>query len=205
MSNHVAPRLTSSYQSSYKDPLRNQTDYRFYNPQLFVPSIDKYQPDKGTKKWFHDYRRSTVAEQTMKNNLKSMPTPLRPTYYSDKPDIVLGFRKEDRESLLPVIHNNPVYNLTQRIPDRERDRDKRFMSYTQTHRDQMRDPTGSLHKKHDFFYHPFPSEQTFSTRQRSTDKYMSHFPGEHTAANEFVYAKKRAKPLVDHNTTDVCM
>ena len=63
----------SSTHDTYRHPQLDQTDYRYYHPQVFTSSKNDYSPNKGTKEWFQDYRRSQVTERTLKKNLLSIP------------------------------------------------------------------------------------------------------------------------------------
>lgn len=189
MANHILDKFLTSTQDAYRNPY-HQSDFKYYQPPMLIPRTNDYHPNQGTEKWFQDYRRSKRAEQILSNNLLIMRSPVRPTLLSDQPDIALGARKAQREALFPIIHNNPVYTLTNRHYDRETYRDQSYMNDTRTHRDQYRDLTGSKHKKVDQFYYPFPAKETFDCRNVDPHT-ITDFPGHHTAANEFVYLKKR--------------
>ena len=103
MANYAAEKFISTCQDTYRNP-RDQFSYKYYHPQVFTSQKNDYHPNKGTKSWFQDYRRSNIAEQTLRQNLNALNTPVRPTHFSDKPDIALGARKSDREALFPIIH-----------------------------------------------------------------------------------------------------
>ena len=198
MANKCAEKFLSTTHDAYKRPFINQVDYKGYVPQFFVYNADKYQPNIGTKKWFQDYRRSSVAEKTMENNRKTLQSPLRPTDFSNDPDRVLGKRKLHREALFPVIHNNSLYAVTNT-------KDNSYSSYmldSTRHRDQYIDKTGSNNVKIDTFYFPFPASETFSKRY-VTSKYITDFPTNHTAATEFVVDKRRDKGRVNFKSLNV--
>eukprot|EP00795_Rhopilema_esculentum_P013745 gene13745-4667_t len=204
MAYRVAPKLTSTTHDTYRHPHFDQLDYKYYHPQLFTSKVHHYAPDKGTREFFHDYRRSHISEKTLQRNLEKfqLQTPLRPTWESDKPDRVLGRRKFDREALFPVIHNNPVYTLSNRIPDRERDRDKKFMEEAAYHRLQYKDLTGSLHTQSPFFHCPDPASKVFIPKTRQTS-FHGEYPSSFRSVEESTYGPDREKPLVNHMTTDV--
>ena len=112
--------------------------------------------------------------------------------------------KQDREALFPVIHNSPVYILSNRNPDREQNRDQAFMRDIKNHREQYKDLTGSKFKKVDRFYYPFAASETFDIRNVSKNR-ITDFPGHHTAAMELIYQKKRADSAVKYKETDIFM
>ena len=205
MAFHVAPKLTSTTDDTFKDPRYGQHAYKFYHPQLFTNTLHHYEPDRGTRKAFNDYRRSHVSELTLRKNLDSIQSPtlhIRPTWYSDKTDRVLGKRKIDREALFPIIQNKPLYKLSNRIPDRERDRDKKHMSEAQLHRIHYKDLTGSVHGRSSYFHSPTPSSHVHVQRkkQKGIDgDYPNHF----RVAQEAVFHVQREKPLVDFMKNDV--
>ena len=208
MAFRVSPKLLSTTHDTFREPHYDQYDFKYYHPQLFTHTRNHYRPDKGTRKFFHDYRRSHIVEQTLKKNLESFggdaePEKLvRPTWNSDKPDRVLGRRKIDRESLFPVIQNKPVYTLSNGIPDRERDRDGKFRNETEYHRTQYRDLTGSIHKKSPYFHVPDAASSIFAPKdavQSFTDSYPSH----QIVAGEMTYDLERAPSLMDLTKTDV--
>jgi len=202
MANHCYQKFTSSSKDSYRNPFRDQPDYKLYQPQVYINKSENYKPNIGTKKWFQDYRRSTVCEDVLKSNLKTLDSGVRPTNFSDKPDIALGARKLERESLFPVIHNNPVYVLTNNNRDRETYRDTRFMSETLKHRDQYTDKTGSKYRKIDTFYYPFKAHETFS--KRNVNKHtITDFPSQHTSAMEFADGVNRSKGFVDYSKLNI--
>ena len=198
MANKCAEKFLSTTHDAYKRPFINQFDYKGYVSQSFVYNADNYRPNIGTKKWFQDYRRSSVAEKTMENNRRSLQSPLRPTDFSNDPDRVLGKRELHREALFPVIHNNSLYTLTNT-------KDKtysRYMLDSTRHRDQYIDKTESNNVKIDTFYFPFPASETFSKRY-VTSKYITDFPTNHTAATEFVVDKRRDKGRVNFKSLNV--
>ena len=201
MANRVAPKLLSTNHDTYQY-YQDQCDYKHYHPQLFLSKRGNYHPNKGTLVFFHDYRRSQISDSTLNNNLSTLTTPIRPTWISDKPDRVLGRRKFNRESLFPVIQNNPVYLLSNRIPDRERDRDNKHVAGTKLHRDKYRDLTGSLRTPSHYFYHPSGSNQTFTQRIKPPGS-IWEFPSYHRAAEEYTYKLERSEPVVKHMETDV--
>lgn len=203
MAYHCKPKFLSTAHDTYRHPFRDQYDYKYYTPQSNFPKKHDYSPDKGTKKWFQDYRRTNIEEKVLRDNLSALSSPVRPTNFSDKPDIALGARKQDRECLLPIIHNNPIYQISNRNPDQIRDRDVGLMRKAHSHRDQIKDMTGSLHKIENHFYIPFPSSESFSTRNFNKN-YITDFPTHRTAATEFVFDKKREAAMVNHQTTFVC-
>ncbi len=204
MAFRVAPKLLSTTHDTYRDPFLDEHDYKFYHPQLFTNTLNHYAPDKGTRKFFTDYRRSHITEKTLKNNRErlGLNSPIRPTWNSDCPDRVLGKRKIDRESIFPIIQNNPLYQLSNRIPDRERDRDRKHQMETDYHRLQYKDLTGSMHKKSDYFSIPEPSTLTFVHKNVPKDR-IGKYPNHHRAALEFTYDKERAEPLVQYTKQDV--
>lgn len=198
MANKCAEKFLSTTHDAYKRPFINQFDYKGYVSQSFVYNADNYRPNIGTKKWFQDYRRSSVAEKTMENNRRSLQSPLRPTDFSNDPDRVLGKRKLHREALFPVIHNNSLYTLTNT-------KDNTYSSYmldSTRHRDQYIDKTESNNVKIDTFYFPFPASETFLKRY-VTSKYITDFPTNHTAATEFVVDKRRDKGRVNFKSLNV--
>lgn len=202
MAFRVTPKFESTAKGTYKHPHFEQYDYKYYHPQLFTNTMHHYEPDKGTKKFFNDYRRCHVSEQTLKMNMERMQTPARPTWYSDKPDRALGRRKIDREALFPVIHNKPLYKLSNRIPDRERDRDEKFMCDVLEHRLQYKDLTGSRHVKSSHFHCPNPASDVFIQKKDKGGIY-NEYPSNFRVAQESVYNLKRASPLVNFMENDV--
>lgn len=202
MARYCNTKFLSTSQDTYRHPYRDQIDYKHFQPQSNSQNKNDYYPNKGTKKWFQDYRRTDVEEQCLRNNLYLSGTLVRPTKYNDKPDRALGARKQERESLFPVIHNNPVYVLTNINSDKIQARDIGFMNQVKMHRAQIKDLTGSKHKKVDMFYFPFPSSETFNKRNVS-ESYITDFPSHHTSANEYIFRKPRTEPLINHNDTDV--
>ena len=205
MANGISPKFTTTNNATYQNPHRDQTDFKYYHPQLFVncESQDRVH-GKPTTHWFQDYRRSCIAERTLKKNLMLLNSPMRPSCYSEKPDIALGARKQSHEALFPGIHNQPQYLLSNRNPDRMRDRDSAFMRDTLNHRNQYCDETGSNHKKVDRFYYPYQANDTFKKRDLDLTRVTDN-PTTHVSAVELVYDRRRADPVVQHRETDVSM
>ena len=205
MAFRAAPRFKSTTHDTFKHPHLEQYDYKYYHPQLFTNSLHHYDPDKGTTKFFNDYRRSHISEQTLKKNLDRFETStlqIRPTWYSDKTDRVLGKRKMDREALFPVIHNKPLYTLSNRIPDRMRDRDKKLMDEVQHHRLQYKDLTGSLHERSPYFHCPSPASDVFQQRNMA-EGMKGEYPSNTRVAEESIYRLQRADPLVKFMENDI--
>ena len=206
MANGIAPKFTTTNQSTYKHPHREQSDNKHYQPQLFVnlESRDRAH-GKHTMQWFQDQRRSCIAEGVLKNNLSSLNSPQRPSCYSEKPDKALGARKQSRDALFPTIHNQPHYELTHRIPNRMRDRDAAFMRDAMSHRVQYRNMTGSRStQKVARFYYPYTACETF--KRRDMDRgCITDNPNVFVSAREFVCEKKREEPLVKHMETNVTL
>ena len=205
MAFRVAPKLTSTTHDTFKHPQYEQYDYKFHHPQLFTNTLHHYGPDKGTKKFFNDYRRCHVSELTLRKNEEKIQQPnvhIRPTWYSDKIDRVLGKRKIDREALFPIIQNKPLYRLSNRIPDRERDRDKRFMDEAQQHRSQYKDLTSSLHQRSSYFHRPIPASHIHLQRKKQDGMNGDH-PNNLRVAQESIYYLQREVPLVNSMENDV--
>lgn len=202
MAFRIAPKFESTTRSDFNHPYLEKLDYKYYHPQLFTNSIHKYAPNKGRKKFFHDYRRCHVSEQTLEKNLEGLPTPFRPTWYCDKTSRVLGRRKIDREALFPVIQNKPLYTLSNRIPDRERDRDKKFMDEVKQHRMQYKDLTGSRHERSSYFHCPSPAGDVFLERKRGTG-IQSDYPNNLRVSQEHTETLARAEPMVQFMENDI--
>lgn len=203
MAGRTPSKYTSTAHATYQRPYRDQTDYKYYQPQVFVSNYTEARAlKKNTAEWFQDYRRTSTEEKVLRYNLRSLKSPLKPTPYSDKPDIAMGARKNEHESLKPVTQNKPPYTLTNQNHDRLRDRDAHFTRETLNHRNQYQDMTESLHKKVETFYIPFSSAETFKQRDFGVSR-ITGYPEVHKNSVEYVYDKKRAKPMVRHNKTNV--
>ncbi|XP_031563002.1 protein FAM166C-like [Actinia tenebrosa] len=187
MANHVMPKFSTWTKETYIEPV-NMTGHRYYSPNHFPSFGHTYDHGVGREKWFHDYRRSTVAEKTLRNGQLSMnPPPIRPTTFSDSPDRVLGARKLRREAIL----NRPNYHLVNRIPDRERDR-AQIGSMVYEHRQQYRDESQTLYEHTvPFFHYPTEAQDQFLPRERSSRNYVGNYPTSRTAALEYTYDKER--------------
>eukprot|EP00794_Sanderia_malayensis_P017254 gene17254-18979_t len=200
MAYRVAPKMLSTTHDTFKKPYVHEYDYKYYHPELFTNTLHHYVPDKGTRMFFNDYRRSHISEKTLKKNRELMDPelqPIRPTWYSDKPDRVLGKRKIDREAMFPIIQNKPLYLLSNRIPDRERDRDEKNQREVSQHRLQYKDLTGSLHEKSSYFHVPEPSSLTFVQKKISANG-IGDYPSHHTSALEYTYNLDRAESLAHY-------
>jgi len=186
MANRLMPRHSTWTKETYIDPI-NMPAHRHYTPQLH--SNFGYIDDKGAgrEKWFQDYRRSTVAHHVRRNGELSMnPPPIRPTAFSDDPDRVLGKRKMRREAIL----NKPRHHVTNRIPDRERDRSQ-IDDLTFQHRQQYRDQSRTLYEQRvPYFHYPTEAVDQFLPRVRREDS-LGNYPNHRRAALEFTYDKER--------------
>jgi len=205
MAFRVAPKLMSTSCDTFKHPHYEQYDYKFYHPQLFTSTLHHYEPDKGTKKFFNDYRRCHVSELTLKKNLdksEASALQIRPTWYSDKTDRVLGRRKIDREALFPIIHNKPLYKLSNCIPDRERDRDKKLMDEAQQHRRQYKDLTGSRHERVSYFHRPGPASDIHMQKKKQ-EGIEGDYPNNLRVVQEAIYRLQRQDPMVNLMDNDV--
>lgn len=201
MAYRVAPKLLSTTHDTYRHPYLDQYDYKWYHPQLFTNSLNHY---GATEKFFSDYRRCHITEQVLAKNREGLDKiqRIRPAWNTDSPDRVLGRRKFDREAMFPIIQNKPVYTLTNRVPDRERDRDKKFRNETGYHRSQFKDLTGSIQPKAPYFHIPETSDLTFHQRT-AVQHEIGAYPGHHRAAQDFTYNLERADPLVQYMKNDV--
>ncbi|XP_020893313.1 uncharacterized protein LOC110232457 [Exaiptasia diaphana] len=187
MANHVMPKFSTWTKETYINP-SNMPENRFYTPSLFSNFGHIQDHGAGREKWFNDYRRSTIAQRTLRNGQLSMnPPPIRPTAYSDDPDRVLGKRKMRREAVL----NKPRHHLTNRIPDRERDRSQ-IDDITFQHRQQYRDQSETLYEHRlPYFHYPTEAQDQFLPRVRQRSDYMGNYPNNRRAALEYTYDKER--------------
>lgn len=185
MANHKLPRFWTWTRETYVDPI-NMPANRYYTPH-FMAAGDNQRYGEGREKWFQDYRRSCIAEKTLVKNLNTLGSPYRPTSFSDKPDRVLGARCLRRESVL----NKPRHHLTNRIPDRERDR-AQIDDIGSQHRQQYRDQSGTLlDQKVDYFHYPTTAEQQFLPKVNPPDGTIGNYPNNTKAALEYVHDKER--------------
>ncbi|XP_032222640.1 uncharacterized protein LOC5521474 [Nematostella vectensis] len=193
MANRAVAKFSTWTKETYIDP-KNMPANRYYTPSLYTSFGDIPSHGAGREKWFHDYRRSNIAERTLRNGQLSMnPPPIRPTSFSDNPDRVLGKRTMRREAIL----NKPRHHLENRIPDRERER-CRIDDLTFYHRQQYRDPSGSLYEHRVPYYHyPTEAEEQFLPRVRQEPDTMGSYPNYRRAASESVYDFKRGPKVYE--------
>lgn len=187
MANHKVPRFSTWSRETYIDP-ENMPANRYYTSQSMVSGDDQRYGER-SEKWFQNYRRSHVAEQTLVKHLTTLGTPYRPTSFSDKPDRVLGTRCFRRESVV----NKPRYHLTNRIPDRERDH-AQIDDLGFQHRQQYRDESGTLFdQKLDYFHYPTKAEDQFVPKvsPSRSEGIIGNYPNNTKAALEYVYDKER--------------
>ena len=185
MANHKLARFSTWSGETYVDPI-NMPANRYYTPH-FMASGDNQRYGEGRERWFQDYRRSYKAEQTLVKNLNTLGSPYRPTSFSDKPDRVLGARCFRREAVL----NKPLHHLTNRIPDRERDR-AQIDHIGFQHREQYRDQSGTLSdKKLDYFHYPTTAEEQFLPEENPPEGTIGNYPNNTRAALEHTYDKER--------------
>lgn len=152
-----------------------------------MASGDEQRYGEGREKWFQDYRRSHVAEQTLAKNLNTLGSPYRPTSFSDKPDRVLGSRCSRREAVL----NKPRHHIINRIPDRERDR-AQIDDIGFQHRQQYRDQSGTLlGQKLEYFHVPTKAEEQFLPRSSPPEGTIGSYPNNTRASLEYTYDKER--------------
>ena len=186
MANHVLPRHTTWSQETYVNPL-NMPANRYYTPRLYTSFGDIPERGAGRERWFHDYRRSHVAERTLENNLKTPGTVVRPTTFSDKPDRVLGARCQRREAVL----YKPNHHLTNRIPDRERER-AQVDNLVFQHRQQYSDKSDTLHDhKVPYFHYPTDAQQQFLPRVSPPKDTIGSYPNRSKASWEYTYDFER--------------
>ncbi|KAK2560782.1 Protein FAM166C A [Acropora cervicornis] len=185
MANHKMGRFSTWSRETYLDPMHMPAN-RHYMPH-FMPSGDEQRYGEGREKWFQDYRRSYVAEQTLTRNLNTLGSPYRPTSLSDKPDRVLGSRCLRQEAVL----NIPRHHLINRIPDRERDR-AQVDDICFQHRQQYKDQSGTLFgQKLDYFHIPTKAEEQFVPRMSPPEGDIGSYPSNTRAALEYTYDKER--------------
>jgi hypothetical protein len=183
MANHVHDRYTTTSRETYRHP-KSVPAYRYYTPERPQNFGKTYEHSEGTTKWFHDYRRSQVAEKVLKENLESVGMEVRPTWLSDRPDRVLGARCATRDELL----NRPDYKMFNRLPDRERDL-KEFVKTKEEHRENYKDITGTTHKV-DLFHYPTEAKEQFVDRGSKSTK-IGEYPNAHKAALEHSWETER--------------
>jgi len=192
MAFHAPGRYVSWTKETYINPM-NMPANRHYTPRLYT-NFGDVPPTQGAgrEKWFHDYRRSHISERTLQNNLKVLgpPVPVRPTTFSDKPDRVLGARKQRRDAIL----YNPHHHLANRIPDQERDRNM-IGDLTFQHRQQFRDHSGTLtdHHKVSYFHYPTEAEHQFLPRARPPQNMIDKYPNAFKASREYVWDTHTAR------------
>ncbi|XP_028393107.1 UPF0573 protein C2orf70 homolog B-like [Dendronephthya gigantea] len=184
MANHLHDKYTTTSREAYSHP-KSVPAYRYYMPERPQTFGKTFQHGEGTKRWFHDYRRTQVAEKVMKENLESAGIDVRPTWHSDKPDRVLGARCADREELL----NRPDYKMFNRLPDRERDLAE-FVERKEEHRNDYKDLTGRTHKV-DFFHYPTEASEQFVERGTQSSSKMTDYPNPHKGALEYTWETQR--------------
>lgn len=185
MANHKVPRFSTWHRETYVDPI-NMPANRYFTPH-FMPYRDSQRYGEGREKWFQDYRRSYVAERTLVKNLNTLGSPYRPTSLSDKPDRVLGTRCLRREAVL----NKPHHHLTNRIPDRERDR-AQIDDLVFKHRQQYRDQSGTLFdQKVAYFHNPTTAEEQFLPKVNPPKDTIGSYPNNTKAALEYTYDLER--------------
>ena len=185
MAFHAPPKHMTWTKEIYINPTHNSAN-RYYTPRLYTSFGDVPPPHGANReKWFHDYRRSHISERILQNNLKvlGLPTPFRTTTFSDKPDRVLGARKQRRDAVL----YNPHYHLTNRIPDQERDR-KMVDDLTYQHRQQYRDHSGTLtNHRVSYFHYPTEAEKQFLPKMRPPRNMIDNYPNAFKASREYVW------------------
>lgn len=185
MANHKQPRFSTWSRETYVDPM-NMPANRYYTPH-FMASGDDQRYGEGRERWFQDYRRSYIAEKTLVKNLNTFGSPYRPTSFSDKSDRVLGTRCMRREAVL----HKPRHHLTNRIPDRQRDR-AQIDDIVFQHRQQYRDQIGTLFdEKVDYFHYPTTAEEQFLPKASPHEGTIGSYPSNTKAALEYVYDKER--------------
>ncbi|CAB4004507.1 Hypothetical predicted protein [Paramuricea clavata] len=182
MANHVHDRYTTTSRETYRHP-KSVPAYLYYTPERPQNFGKTYEHGEGTTKWFHDYRRSQVAEKVLKENLVGME--VRPTWLSDRPDRVLGARCATRDELL----NRPDYKMFNRLPDRERDL-KEFVKTKEEHRENYKDITGTTHKV-DLFHYPTEAKEQFVDRGSKSTTRIGDYPNAHKAALEHTWETER--------------
>lgn len=181
--NHVHQKYTTTSKETYAHP-KSVPAYRNYlpnRPQTFGTS---YEHGQGTVKCFNDYRRSQVPENVMRENMDCIGLHQRPTWFSDKPDRVLGARAADREALL----NRPDYKLLNRIPDREKELAE-FEQAKEDHREHSKDLTNTKPSV-GFFHYPTEANEQFSDRNVSGEK-LGDFPTPHKVSLEHTWETRR--------------
>lgn len=197
MANHVHNKYTTSQLDAYRHP-RSVPAYRYYTPERPQDFGKTYQHGEGTAKWFQGYHRSLVAEKTVKENLECIGTDtvVRPTWFSDKPNKVLGARCVDREGLF----YRPGYKLFNRLADRERVL-KQFVKSEQDHRRNYKDLSGTTHKV-DLFHCPTEAMDQFVGRTSAAK--IGDYPNTHLAALEYVWETDRGLKHYQlyHGTSD---
>ena len=196
MANHVHDKYTTSSREAYRHP-RSVPAYQYYMPERPQQFGTTHEHREGTSRWFHDYRRSQVAEKVLKGNLESVGVEVRPTWLSDKPDRVLGARCATREELL----NRPDYKMFNRLPDRERDL-KEFVKSKEDHRENYKDLTGTTHKV-DLFHYPTEAKEQFVDREVKPGK-IGNYPNAHRSALEYTWENDRGPKHYElyHGTSD---
>lgn len=182
MANHVHGKYTTTSREAYCHP-KSWPAYQYYTPERPQTFGKTYEHGEGIPKWFHQYRRSQVAEKVLKENLESVGAEVRPTWFSDKPDRVLGARCADRDELL----NRPDYKMFNRLPDRERDM-KEFIKNKEKHREHYKDLTGTAHKV-DMFHYPTEAKEQFIDRKCGSK--IGDYPNPHKAALEYTWETER--------------
>lgn len=184
MANRVHEKYATTSREAYCHP-KSTSAYRYYSPNCPQSFGKSYDHGEGTVKWFNEYRRSEVPENVLRNNTESIGLKPRPTWFSDKPDRVLGARCAAREALL----NRPDYKLLNRIPDREREL-KEFVKTKEEHRDNYKDLTG-IKPKIDFFHYPTKAVEQFADRNVPSSSKIGEFPTPHKAALEHTWETER--------------
>lgn len=134
--------------------------------------------------WFSEYRRSEIPESVMRRNVESIGFSERPTWFSDKPDRVLGARCAAREALL----NQADYKLLNRNPDKERDLEQ-IVKYKEDHRKNYKDLTGTKPAV-ELFHYPTEAKDQFSDRNTESTRF-GEYPTPHKAALEHTWEMER--------------
>ena len=184
MANHKVERFSTWNRETYVSPI-NMPANKYYTPH-FTNCQDDQRYGEGREKWFHDYRRSHIAETTLVKNLNTLGSPYRPTSYSDSPDRVLGARCQRREAVL----NKPRQHLTNRIPDTERDR-AQIDDIVFQHRQQYKDQSETFDQKLGYFHFPTTAENQFLPQVCPPEGTIGSYPNNTKAALEYTYDLER--------------
>ena len=182
--NHVHNKYTTTSREAFGHPKASPA-YEYYMPNRPQSFGRERQTNEGSVKWFNEYRRADIPEKVLRDNVESVGVKIRPTWYSESPDRVLGARCADRETLL----NTPDYKLLNRLPDRERDL-KEFVNLKEGHREHYKDVTNTKHKV-DFFHQPTDAEKMFGVKTTESSATIGKFPNTHKAALEYTWETER--------------